>query len=105
MEKERDSSKAMQDSHTPHGSIFSDRFRQLIVFANMRALVVFPTPRGPQKRYACASWFLRIEFLRVFAIFSCPISVSKLVGLYFLAETINLSIPHKSKNFYLILHL
>jgi hypothetical protein len=43
------------DSQVPHGSISADGFEQLIIFAKIRAVVVLPTPRGPQKRYACAS--------------------------------------------------
>jgi hypothetical protein len=46
---ERPSLNAMQDSHLLQGSLEVVSV-QLIAFANMRAVVVFPTPRGPQKR-------------------------------------------------------
>ena len=55
------------------------------------AQVVFPTPRGPQKRKAWASWLCLIAFLNVVVICDCPTTVSKSCGLYFLAETINFS--------------
>ena len=47
---ERCSSKALHDSHSPHASPLGCGDRQLIVLAKMRAQVVLPTPRGPQKR-------------------------------------------------------
>ena len=85
---ERPSANERHDSHVPHGSMSSEGLEQLIIFAKIRAVVVLPTPRGPQKRYAWASCPLRIEFLRVWAILSCPIRVPNESGLYFLAETI-----------------
>ena len=50
MLNDRCSLNALQDSHCPHASPFGNGERQLIVFAKMRAHVVLPTPRGPQKR-------------------------------------------------------
>ena len=38
------------DSHSSHASRFGPILLQLIVFAKILAHVVFPTPRGPQKR-------------------------------------------------------
>jgi len=36
----------------------SSGFSQLSAFARIRAVVVFPVPRGPEKRYACETrWF------------------------------------------------
>ena len=92
---ERPSWNEMQDSHLPQGSISSEGLEQLMAFANILAVVVLPTPRGPQKRYACASFPLMMEFFRVCAILSCPISVSNESGLYFLADTIYSDIFHK----------
>ena len=80
--------KLTQDSHSPQGSMSGPGLEQLIIFAKIRAVVVLPTPRGPQKRYACASCPLLIEFDSVLAIVSWPMSVSKESGLYFLADTI-----------------
>ena len=74
---------------------------QFIVFAKILALEVFPTPRGPQNRYAWASCPLFIEFLRVVAMLSCPTRPVKLFGLYFLADTINFSITHKDTKYLL----
>ena len=46
-----------------HPNAVSDfRFKQLIVFARIRAQVVFPTPRGPQNKNACAKWLFTIAF-------------------------------------------
>ena len=47
---ERCSLNARHDSHSLHASPFAVGLRQLIVFANIRAQVVLPTPRGPQNR-------------------------------------------------------
>ena len=61
-------------------------------------VVVLPTPRGPQKRYAWASCPRRMEFFKVLAMFSWPMSDSKVSGLYFLADTINCSITDNRTN-------
>jgi hypothetical protein len=63
-----------------------------MVLARILAQVVLPTPLGPQNKNACASWLLLIAFFNVVVICDCPITVLKFCGLYFLAETINLSI-------------
>ena len=89
---ERPSENDRQDSHLPHGSMSGPGLRQLMDLAKILAVVVFPTPRGPQKRYAWASCPRRMEFFRVLAMFSWPMSDSKVSGLYFLADTINCSI-------------
>jgi hypothetical protein len=64
---------------------------QLIVFAKMRAQVVLPTPRGPLKRYACASLLPTMAFFNVVVRASCPTTLLNVDGLYFLAETIKVS--------------
>jgi len=48
-----------QSSHRPHGSPSAVRRGQLSAMARIRASVVFPTPRGPQKRYAWPTGPLR----------------------------------------------
>lgn len=78
--------------HLLHASSSSVRCSQFMVFAKMRAQVVFPTPRGPQNRKACASWFLRIALFRVLVMESCPITDENVPGLYFRADTTKLSI-------------
>ena len=100
IEYERPLAKDLQDSHSPHGSRSAEGFIQFIVFAKMRAVLVLPTPRGPQKRYAWANCPLLMEFLRVVAMLSWPIRERKLLGLYFRADTINFSITHKNKDFF-----
>ena len=54
-------------SHSLHGSPFTG-LRQLSAFASIRAVVVFPTPRGPVNKYACAILLFRIAFLIVVVI-------------------------------------
>ena len=88
----------MQDSHLPHGSMSGPGLRQLMDLAKILAVVVLPTPRGPQKRYAWASCPRRMEFFKVLAMFSWPMSDSKVSGLYFLADTINCSITDNRTN-------
>ena len=46
---ERPAAMSVQQSHTPQGVVVGP-FAQLRDFARMRALVVFPTPRGPVNR-------------------------------------------------------
>src|ERR1041385_7520479 len=43
--------------HSPHGSpvFLTASFSQLRAIARTRASVVLPVPRGPQKRYPCAT--------------------------------------------------
>ena len=50
MLSERCSLKARQDSHSLQGSPSGVRCSQLMAFAKIRAVVVLPTPRCPQKR-------------------------------------------------------
>ena len=50
MLNERFSLKALHDSHSLHASASAVGLRQLIALAKIRAQVVLPTPRGPQKR-------------------------------------------------------
>ena len=48
-------STARHDPHSPHGSPSSPRCSQFRAFARIRAVDVFPVPRGPLSRYACAT--------------------------------------------------
>src|SRR5690606_27881816 len=41
------------DSHTPHGRPAGSASSQLTAIASSLAVVVLPTPLGPEKRYAC----------------------------------------------------
>lgn len=67
-------------------------FVQLMVFAKILAHVVLPTPRGPVKRKAWASWLVRMAFFSVEVMEDCPTTVLKVEGLYFRADTMNESI-------------
>ena len=55
---------------------------QLSAFARMRAIDVFPVPRGPAKRYACRTWSCSIAFDSVRTTASCPTTSSKPWGRY-----------------------
>src|SRR5574344_591303 len=90
------------ESHSLHASISGVKFWQLIVFAKIRAHVVFPTPRGPQKRYACPRCLEAIEFFSVRVIDSCPTTEVNVEGLYFRAETKKFSITLQRYNFSLL---
>ena len=87
----------MQDSHSSHASKFSVLLSQLMVLANILAQVVLPTPLGPQNRNAWAKWLFLIEFFNVFVMDVWPITLSKVVGLYFRAETKKLSMKYAVK--------
>ena len=50
MLNERPSSNARHDSQWPHASPSAPGFWQFMVLANIRAVVVFPTPREPQNK-------------------------------------------------------
>lgn len=63
-----------------------------MVLAKIRAQVVFPTPLGPQNKYACASFPVAMAFFSVVVSASCPTTASNAEGRYFLAETIYSSI-------------
>src|SRR5690348_11490675 len=91
MFREVPSLKATHDEHLLQASPSAVGFSQLMVLANIRAQVVFPTPRGPQNKKACANWRFFMAFLRVVVIWPWPTTVSKVWGLYFRAETINFS--------------
>src|SRR6266511_1910979 len=65
----------------PHGSAVGP-FSQLRAFATRRAVVVFPTPRGPVKRNACATWPVFSEFESVRTTCSCPDISAKRWGRY-----------------------
>jgi hypothetical protein len=61
--------------------------RQLRHLARRRALVVFPTPRTPVKRNACATRPESIAFASVRATCSWPTRSSNVCGRYFRART------------------
>src|SRR5438067_1801328 len=86
---------SLNDLHewqTLHASPSLEGCSQLMVLASIRAQVVFPTPLGPQNKKAWARWPLLIAFLSVVVMCSCPTTVSKVWGRYFLADTMNFSI-------------
>src|SRR5882757_407081 len=73
--------RSVQDLQTPQGSAIGP-FSQLIARARIRALVVLPQPRGPEKRYA---WFTRLllnAFRSGTVTWSCPITSENFSGRY-----------------------
>src|SRR5206468_10090872 len=78
-----------QDAHSPHGSpasAGSPRRSQLSAMASTRARVVLPTPRGPQRRYPCATRLRAIAPLSVVATWDCTATSAKVLGRYFRAR-------------------
>ncbi len=75
-----------QGAQTPHGAAVGP-CTQLRHFATRRALVVFPTPRGPVKRKACASWPVFRAFESVRTTCSWPDICPNRCGRYFRART------------------
>jgi hypothetical protein len=55
----------LQLSHWSQASKSADNWVQLMVFANNLALVVLPTPLGPQNKNAWARCLFLIAFLSV----------------------------------------
>src|SRR6202050_2060561 len=74
------------DSQVPPGSAVGP-FTQSKAFARIRALVVFPTPRTPEKMYACATRFEVIAFASVRVTCCCPTISLNVCGRYFRAIT------------------
>ena len=56
---------------------------QFSAFARIRAIEVFPVPRGPAKRYAWRTWSCSIAFCSVRTTASCPTTSSNPCGRYF----------------------
>src|SRR6266705_3506804 len=82
--------KLLHESHTLHASTSAVIFSQLMVLASILALVVFPTPLGPQNRKACDRWLFLMAFFKVVVICDCPTTLSKVAGRYLRAETTKL---------------
>src|SRR6266850_6162489 len=74
------------EAHSLHGVIVGPR-AQFNPLARIRAVVVFPTPRGPEKRYAWPIRSIWIAFFKVWTIGFCPTTSSKTWGRNFLAMT------------------
>ena len=88
MLRDRELLNARHDSHSLHASPEGVRCSQFMVFANMRAHDVLPTPRLPQNRYAWARRSDAMAFLRVDVSARCPTTDSNVEGRYFRADTI-----------------
>lgn len=93
---EAESLNDLQEGHSLQGSKSAVKCSQLSAFANILAQVVFPTPRGPQNKNACATCCDLMAFLRVETIASWPTTVLKVDGRYLRAETIKFSISKLS---------
>src|SRR6202011_4477604 len=72
--------------HSPHGSPSSRLFSQLSAIASTRARVVFPTPRGPQRRYPCATLPLAMAPRSVLDTCDWTATSAKLFGRYLRAS-------------------
>jgi hypothetical protein len=59
-----------------------------MVFAKIRAQVVFPTPRGPQNKNACAKWPVFMAFFKVLVICAWPTTVLNVAGRYLRADQV-----------------
>src|SRR5438270_3919865 len=77
---------SMQGPQTPHGSGVGP-FSQFSARARMRADVVFPQPRGPVNKKACATRPVFSALIRVRTTCSCPVRSEKRCGRYFRART------------------
>src|SRR3972149_3769082 len=77
---------SLHESHVIHGAAVGPS-EQLSDFARIRATVVFPTPRTPEKRYACAIRLALMAFSIVVDTCSWPVSSWKDLGRHFLART------------------
>src|SRR6266508_1545340 len=78
--------KSRQEGQAPHASA-PMRAEQHRALARSRAVVVFPRPRGPVKRYAWATRPETSAFLSVRVIGSWPTTASKAKGRHFRART------------------
>ena len=77
---------ALHESQTPQGS-GAGPFTQFNALARMRAAVVFPTPRAPEKMYACATRFMRMALASVSVTWDWPTSSANVCGRHFRAMT------------------
>ena len=75
-------------SHVRHGAP-SMVWRQLTIFATIRARVVFPTPRVPVNRKAWCRRFCRTAFWRTRAVYSCPTKSANVCGRHLRASDRN----------------
>ena len=75
-----------QASQTPHGSAVGP-FSQFRQRARMRAVVVLPTPRGPENTNDCAMRFAAIALRSVCVTPRWPITSSKRCGRHLRART------------------
>src|SRR5438445_2874057 len=78
----------VHESHSPHGSPAAERRSQLSAIARIRAAVVLPTPRGPAKRYPCATRFWATAPRSAAPTWSWTMRSAKRRGRYFLARAI-----------------
>src|SRR3982074_246520 len=72
--------------HSPHGSPSSRLFSQLSAIASTRASVVFPTPRGPHRRYPCATLPLAMAPRNVLETCDWTATSAKVFGRYLRAS-------------------
>ena len=79
--------KSTHEGHFPQASGASPRAVHASALASRRAVVVFPTPRGPVNRYACATRPEASALRSVRVTASWPTTASKACGRHFRAST------------------
>ena len=72
---------SVQTSQSPQGSP-SFAFGQFSALAKMRAMLVLPVPRGPEKRYACPTRPCFKLLRRICVTWRCPTTSAKFLGRY-----------------------
>ena len=77
---------SLHESHTPQGSGVGP-FTQFSALAKILAAVVFPTPRAPEKMYACATRLFRMAFFNVSVTCCCPTRSRNVCGRHLRAMT------------------
>src|SRR5438046_413086 len=77
---------SLHESHSPQGFGVGP-FTQFNAFARILAAVVFPTPRAPEKIYACATRSCLIAFFRVSVTCCWPTRSSNVWGRHLRAMT------------------
>ena len=82
----RPSAISTQASQTPHGSAVGP-CSQFSARARMRAVVVLPTPRGPEKTNDCAIRFAPMALRSVWVTPRCPMTSSNRCGRHLRART------------------
>ena len=77
---------SVHEGHFPQGATVGP-WAQFSALARIRAVVVFPTPRAPEKMYPCATRFVRMALASVSVTSFWPTTSSNTCGRYLRAMT------------------